>query len=343
MARVRIKQGGQVVHAETETFDREPAARQWIKAREVELAKPGALEKLKAPDPAFAETIDTYIREYRKTLGKTKAQVLNSIKAHSIAMKRCSMITSQDWVTFARDLGVQPQTAGNYLSHVASIYKLARPAWGHRLDYTVIDDARTVCKSLGLVTRSLQRARRPTLDELDKLLTHFGRVKRKDAIPMQHVIMYAIFSTRRQEEITRQTFEDLDEQHAEIWVRNMKHPGEKAGNDVRVKLPPEALRLVLNRRAAPEKTGRIWPHNGESISRAFTDACALLGIEDLHFHDLRHEGISRLFELGWNIPQVAAVSGHRTWNSLQRYTHVRQTGDKFAGWAWLERLGIADE
>jgi integrase len=61
----------------------------------------------------------------------------------------------------------------------------------------------------------------------------------------------------------------------------------------------------------------------------------------LHFHDLRHEGISRLFEMGRSIPQVAAVSGHRSWQSLQRYSHIRQTGDKYAGWKWL--LKKADE
>jgi integrase len=53
-----------------------------------------------------------------------------------------------------------------------------------------------------------------------------------------------------------------------------------------------------------------------------------------HFHDLRHDGISRLFEMGWTIPHVASVSGHRSWQSLKRYTHIRQNGDKYAGWDW---------
>lgn len=39
--------------------------------------------------------------------------------------------------------------------------------------------------------------------------------------------------------------------------------------------------------------------------------------------DPRHESISRLFEADWDIPQVAAVSGHRDWKMLQRYTHLR--------------------
>ena len=45
-------------------------------------------------------------------------------------------------------------------------------------------------------------------------------------------------------------------------------------------------------------------------------------IDDLHFHDLRHEAISRLFERGLSLPEVALVSGHRTPAMLMRYTHI---------------------
>jgi integrase len=64
----------------------------------------------------------------------------------------------------------------------------------------------------------------------------------------------------------------------------------------------------------------------------------MLDIKDLKFHDLRHEGVSRLFELGKTIPQVASVSGHRSWQNLQRYTHIRTVGDKWANWRWLETV-----
>lgn len=62
----------------------------------------------------------------------------------------------------------------------------------------------------------------------------------------------------------------------------------------------------------------------------------MLGIKDLHFHDLRHEGISRLFEMAQTIPQVASVSGHRSWQSLKRYTNMEEVGDKWANWKWLD-------
>jgi hypothetical protein len=42
-----------------------------------------------------------------------------------------------------------------------------------------------------------------------------------------------------------------------------------------------------------------------------------------------------LFEMGRTIPQVAAVSGHRSWTNLKRYTHIRQSKDKYEAWKWL--------
>ena len=47
------------------------------------------------------------------------------------------------------------------------------------------------------------------------------------------------------------------------------------------------------------------------------------GIENLRFHDLRHEAVSRLFELGLNPVEVATISGHKTLQMLERYTHLR--------------------
>ena len=46
------------------------------------------------------------------------------------------------------------------------------------------------------------------------------------------------------------------------------------------------------------------------------------GIENLHFHDLRHEAISRFFEKGLSIPEVSMISGHRDVRQLMRYTHL---------------------
>ena len=46
-------------------------------------------------------------------------------------------------------------------------------------------------------------------------------------------------------------------------------------------------------------------------------------VSDLRFHDLRHEAISRFFEMGLSIPEVAVISGHKDARMLFRYTHLR--------------------
>ncbi|GJE61734.1 tyrosine-type recombinase/integrase [Methylobacterium trifolii] len=337
-AQVAVKRDG-LSHRETKTFDRLPAARAWIKKREHELGQPGALTSAKVDDPTLADVIDRYVKDSRGSLGRTKAQVLTAIKGFDLAEKRCSAITSAEVVAFAAELsaGRQPQTVGNYLAHLSAIFAVAQPAWGYPLDPAQMRAAQTVAKRLGLTAKSSMRERRPTLDELDRLMTHFGevRTRRPGTIPMQAIIAFALFSTRRQEEITRITWGDLDEDGSRILVRDMKNPGQKAGNDVWCELTPEALAIV---RALPRPAARIFPAGTDAISAAFTRACAFLGIVDLHFHDLRHEGVTRLFEMGRTLPLAASVSGHRSWQSLQRYTHVRQTGDKYAGWKWLKVL-----
>jgi len=161
---------------------------------------------------------------------------------------------------------------------------------------------------------------------------------------MQKIIPFAIFSTRRQEEITRIRWDDYQAANggdpARVLVRNMKHPGDKIGNDVWVELTPEATAYI---ESMPKEAAEIFPFTTDAISAAFTRACKMVGIntdemeddERLHFHDLRHDGVSRLFEMGRTIPQAANVSGHRSWQSLQRYTHIRKAGDKYANWKWL--------
>ena len=45
-------------------------------------------------------------------------------------------------------------------------------------------------------------------------------------------------------------------------------------------------------------------------------------ITDLRFHDLRHEAVSRFFEMGMSVLEVALISGHKDVRQLFRYTHL---------------------
>lgn len=328
-AQIILKRKGVIIYRQAQTFDRQQAAKAWLARRETELAKPGALEQKE--DPPLRDVIDRYLNESEKKIGKTKSQVLRTIKTYDIAEKKCSEIKSEDVLAFAQSLNVKPQTRQNYLSHLSAIFTIAKPAWGYPLNRDAIRDAMTVSARLGVTGKGRFRERRPTLDELDKLMVHFG-AKRSNSLPMQKVVAFALFSTRRQDEIVRITRADYDPPHSRVMVRDMKHPGDKEGNDTWCDLTPEAKAIID---AMPRKGERIFPYSTDAVSASFTRACRMLGIEDLHFHDLRHEGISRLFELGRTIPQVASVSGHRSWSSLKRYSHIRQSGDKYEDWKWL--------
>jgi integrase len=130
-------------------------------------------------------------------------------------------------------------------------------------------------------------------------------------------VRFAIASTMRRGEILRLRWSDL---HGKtILVRDRKHPTEKFGNDQRVPLLREA-RAIIERQ--PRTSERIFPYAKATVSAAWANSCKRAGIEGATFHDLRHTGITLLFRMGFQIQQVALMSGHRDWKMLRRYTHI---------------------
>ena len=62
------------------------------------------------------------------------------------------------------------------------------------------------------------------------------------------------------------------------------------------------------------------------FKRAFSTACGLAGIEDLHIHDLRTTGITNMLERGIPLPLVASMVGHEAESimTLKVYTRFRE-------------------
>lgn len=334
-------------YQESRTFDKRKTAQAWAKHREAEIeseiAAGYAPQKRSAKRVTLGDAIDRYIAESMREIGKTKAQVLKTIRdEYDIANMACDQIESHHIVTFVKELHKRPglnspATALNYLSHLSGVFSTARPLWGYPLNSQAMQDAQKVCGTMGFVSKPEERTRRPTLEELDKLMEHFQQATEANprTMPMHIITAFAIFSTRRQAEILRITWDDYEPDHKRVLVRKMKNPGQKGGVDTWVELPDPCCAIID---AMSRKKAYIFPYNSDTVSRRFTDACKFLGIEDLHFHDLRHEGTSRLAEMGRTQPQLAAVTGHKSWKSLERYTHVRQSGDKYRTWKWLESL-----
>jgi integrase len=97
-------------------------------------------------------------------------------------------------------------------------------------------------------------------------------------------------------------------------------PITKNGKCRKVPLTPRAIELLS---ALPQADDRAFPIGTSAFRQAWDRLMKRCGIDDLCFHDLRHEAISRFFEMGLSVPEVALISGHRDYRMLFRYTHIR--------------------
>ncbi len=328
--RVQVRRKGRYI---SETFLKRDDARRW--ATEAE----GRIDRGEVPTPSrsarlrtFGELIDLHIADM-KSVGKaprrSKAATLKMLKTR-LGGKKIVQLDRQLFIDFGRRRateGAGPMTLSIDIGAIKLILSHAAAVHGLTVSVEAIDMARLALKRLGLIGKGVERDRRPSDEELERLIHHFDE-KPRQTIPMGAVIRFAIATAMRQEEIFKVVWDDYAARTKMLTIRDRKDPREKTGNDQRIPLlsitgfDPVAL-IEGQRPSRTNADSRIFPFNHRSAGTAFTRACKALGIANLHFHDLRHEGTSRLFEAGFQIQQVALVTGHKDWKMLQRYTHLR--------------------
>ena len=93
----------------------------------------------------------------------------------------------------------------------------------------------------------------------------------------------------------------------------------KNGKPRIVPLSTQAIQCLTE---LPRESSHVFPISEIAIRQAWGRLMKNCEITDLTFHDLRHEAISRLFEKGLNVPEVALVSGHKTASQLFRYVQI---------------------
>jgi integrase len=224
-------------------------------------------------------------------------------------------------------MGAGPVTLGIDIGTIRLILTHAAAVHGLDISCGSVDLARIALKRLGLIGKGRERDRRPTHDELRRLKDCFESNERL-TIPMARIVEFAVATAMRLDEICRIDWKDLDVQKRMLLIRDRKDPRNKSGNDQRIPLFAatgcDAWKLIgAQALLFKQMKGRVFPYNSRSVGTAFRRACRATKIEDLHFHDLRHEGTSRLFEAGFAIEQVALVTGHKDWKMLRRYTHLK--------------------
>ncbi|RQR87666.1 MULTISPECIES: site-specific integrase [unclassified Burkholderia] len=308
----------------TRTFDKRKHAEDWARSVEEEMRAGKFADERKLADITIPRLIQRYEEEVgkHKTIGKSKLGALKFLKA-GFSDKTLANLDSHAIIDYAKkrkESGAGGVTIGLEMTHFANVLRIARSVFKIPFAGTPVEDARPSLKFLTLVTKSQERDRRPTDEEINALCKYFD-AKARQRIPMTDIIRFAIATTMRASEITSLLWDDLNEQDRTIVIRDRKHPNEKTGNNQTVPLLGEAFEIV--KRQPKSDDGRIFPYNEKTFSTIFPRACNELKIPDLRFHDLRHEGISRLFEQAYRIEQVALVSGHRDWRMLRRYTQVK--------------------
>ena len=222
--------------------------------------------------------------------------------------------------------GAGPVTLSVDLSYLNTILPHATAVHGINMDTESVRLARTAFARLGLVGRFMERDRRPTEDEIDAVLSYFD-AKTNMIIPMGRIVRFAIATAMRQEEICKIEWHDVNLTKRIVTIRDRKDPRRKDANHQKVPLLNltvyDAWRLLLEQKVLTSGKGRCFPYHPQSVGTAFRRTRMHLNIEDLKFHDLRHEATSRLFEASLSIERLALVTGHRDWKMLRRYTNLK--------------------
>lgn len=352
-AQIRIKRPDKTTFNKTRTFAKESLAKEWIKRIEAEILVNPAI--LNPESKVVSKTLEQFINQYLDEIGdefaSTKKSALNHICTYNIAQKNVYTLLRQDYSSFAIERrkgnpvemidGVSPSTALKDLSHISSVLNHAQLVWGEDVEKSKDELTHAIAglKKSRIVTKSKERDRLITSEELHILTNHFykGWKRVRNAIPMHLVIWLAIYTGRREGELCEMRLDDFDRKNNQWKIRDVKNPDGSKGNHKYAHLEPNAL-LIIDELLEPSTRKRILelgysdelllPVNVQTVSDYFRRACRLNGIEDLRFHDLRHEAATRYAEDGFTIPQLQTITLHSSWNSLKRYVNLRKRGER---------------
>lgn len=240
-----------------------------------------------------------------KKHSSVEAYRINFWLRHPIASQFISDIKSSDiarWRDERVKLGRSPNTLRLELAILSNLFTVAANEWG----YENLTNPTTKVKLPKLPSG---RVKRISAEELELIIQN-------SCSPfLKPIVILAVETGMRRSEIA-----SIEWQHVNLVKRKLLIPITKNGEAREVPLSPVALDLLKS--LGHESDSKVFNITAHAISIAFGRACKRAKLTNLHFHDLRHEAISRLFERGLSLPEVATISGHKTWAMLRRYTHL---------------------
>ena len=301
---MKIRRKGYPV--QSKTFESEEDAKKWARLIEGEMDRGIFTSQAEAEKTTLKEALERYKKEITpdKKGSQQEGSRINILSRSTLAPRFLAAIRGIDVARY-RDERLKdrsPITVNNELILLSHLFTVARKEWG-------MDGLRNPVSDIRKPKQPAGRNRRLESGEEEKLLK---------AAPqnLRPLIVVAIETTMRLGELLALRWEHVD------LVKRTAHLLETKNGTSR--MVPLSTRAAAELKALPRRLdGRVFSYNVNTASKTFADLTIDLKIEDLRFHDLRHEATSRLFEKGLNPMEVASITGHKTLQMLKRYTHLR--------------------
>ena len=231
---------------------------------------------------------------------------LKSIARRWIGELDIRYLTKQHFIQYRDDRMtlVTGSSVGSELALMKRVLDTAIKKWGYGIPYNPIRD-------IEFPKGSTARTRRLVSDEKERLLTTASLQRN---IYISSIIEFAIETGMRRSEILKLRWCDVDLENGFASLYDTKN-----GEDRRVPLTRRCIEVL---QTVPQTDEQVFPISATCLRLAWNRTRNKVGITDLRFHDLRHEAVSRFFEMGMSVPEVALISGHKDVRQLFRYTHL---------------------
>ncbi|KAF3998521.1 tyrosine-type recombinase/integrase [Glaciimonas immobilis] len=309
----------------SKTFRTKRDADDWSRRTEDEMVRGVFISRSPSERMTFGAALKRYISEVSTTKKlKTQSSEAGSAKHLDKFFGKYSLAAvSSELVASYRDQRLADGKANNTvrieLALLSHLFTIAIQEWGLGITYNPVVNIRKPSPGEG-------RDRRLTVTEQEQLL---NTVKQHSNPMLGWIVMIAIETGMRQSEILGIRHSHVDLKRRVVRLSDTKNDSSRTVPLTRVAtevfktalenpLRPSGIDLIFF--GEPGKDGKRSPYQFKKI---WGDIKKSLGFVDLHFHDLRHEAVSRLVEAGLSDQEVASISGHKSMQMLRRYTHLR--------------------
>jgi integrase len=292
------------------TFRLRADAELWARQVEAEFDRGGLpVDSRALRSHTLADLLKRYAAEVvpRKRSADHEVYLLRVIFRHPIARVSLHRLTASKIAKYRdhRLLLVKADTVRRELAIVRHCLEVARNEWGFVVPTNPMQQVK-------LPRAGNPMERRVNPGELEKLL---AACKTSRCRWLPAVIQLAVETGMRRSELLAMRWEDVNLEARTVLLRNTKN-----GFLRTVPLSTVALNVIED---TPRYGTTVLSISANALRPAWERLKRRAGVSGLRFHDLRHEAVSRFFEKGLNVPEVAMISGHRDQRMLFRYTHPK--------------------